>query len=315
MENIKELRELIKDVLQNELEGLLNDIRYRIESLYNAGGAFGMVNARDLYMANHQLDGYTVTDNQPSAGSISWTDCNIVYKGTNYAITNGNTSMKYVWWDFSATDKTKFATSDEKPELTDDDVLVFINISGKHHTEINSGKMTHGATLVDGSVNSSEIATGAVKKLNIAGGAVDSTILADGAVTSGKLGNNAVTPGKIASGAVAEGNIAANAVTSGKIKDGAVVDAKIGANAVTSGKIASGAVVSEKIADNAVESDKIALGAVTNAKIGAGAVNSDKLATNAVTSGKIADGAIVETKIGAGEVSASKLNTAMHMIF
>jgi len=41
----------------------------------------------------------TLADNDPSAGRISWTVCNVYYSGTEYSITAGDTDKQFVYWD------------------------------------------------------------------------------------------------------------------------------------------------------------------------------------------------------------------------
>ncbi len=308
------LRAQVRDILKEELASMLADVSYRLDVLYEAqrSGRFG---SRDLNLAAHQLDGFTVTNNTPVAGSIAWADCNIVYKGTNYAITNGNTALKYVWWDMDAVPNTVFQMSNTKPVLMDDDVLVFINDAGTHQTVLGNGRMTHGAAILAGSVQGAEIANGAIAKLNLASGAVDSDILATNAVIAGKIADGAVTTTKIGSKAVAAGNIADGGVTATQLATNAVTEVKILNGAITTTKIGAKAVASGNIADGGVGTTQLAASAVTDAKIGTGAVTSDKLGSSAVTSVKIADDAVTASKIGAGQVATSKLNTALHMIF
>ena len=187
------MREQVREILMEELKGVLSDVSYRLGVLYAAMERNGQVGSRDLNLAQHQLDGYLIEDNKPTAGSVQWTDVNIVYKGTNYAIQNGNTANKYVYWQFTATDKTILQTSNTKPTLTDDDVLVFVNDGGVHTTEIGSGTLTHGATIVSSSLSGAEVKNGAIGTLQLGSGAVTDAILADNAVTAGKIITGAVT--------------------------------------------------------------------------------------------------------------------------
>ncbi len=300
-----DLRAQVREVLNDELKGILHDVSYRLGVLYDAVERTGRIGSRDLNLAVHQLDGFTLTDNSPATGKVAWSDCNIVYKGVNYAITDGSTDNKYIWWQFAASPNTVFQTSATKPALTDDDVLVAINNGGTHQLVIGSGRMTSGAAILDGSVDGSAIGSGAITEGKIAALAITEAKLASGAVTSGKIGSGAVESGALASGAVTEAKLASGAVTSGKIGSGAVAESNLASGAVTEGKIAGSAVTSGKIASGAVGATQLAGSAVT----------SDKLASGAVTSAKIAEGAVGSTQIGAGAVATDKLNTALHMIF
>lgn len=300
----------IDEAIDKKFKHILDDISYRIGVLYDTtanalGVGIGRVGSRDLNLATHQLDGFTFTDNSPSSGYIAWSDCNIVYKGTSYTIANGNTNKKYIWWDYDATPNTAFQTSDTKPTLSDDDVMIAINNGGTHQLVIGQGRLVNGAIILDGTIGSNEIANNAVSATKIIDGAISSTKLASGAVTSSALASGAVTSTAIASGAVGSSAIAANAVTSAAIANGAI----------TSGKLGTGAVDSNALASNAVTSAKIASGAVGTTALADDAVTTAKIATNAVTSTELADNAVIGAKISAGAVATNKLNLAQHLIF
>lgn len=287
---------------------VLYDINYRIENLLSVGlyraGQSGKVTSEMLSLATPLLDGFVITDNQPVVGSISWTDCNVVYKGTKHVITNGNTAMKYVYWTLTTTPNT-FKTSNTKPVLTDDDILVCINQGGIHQMVIGEGRMVNGAILFDGTIGETEIGSGAVTTGKIASKAISTGLLADGAVTGTQ----------IAGGAVNDTKLASNAVTQDKIASGAVSDVKIATGAVTSIKIAGSAVDSTKLADNAVTTGKIAGSAVDSTKLADSAVTTVKIAGSAVDSTKLADNAVTGPKIGAGAVATDKLSIATHLLF
>ncbi|MGC4375935.1 hypothetical protein WD019_03185 [Fictibacillus sp. Mic-4] len=243
----REFQEARKQI-QEESASLLHDITYRLNVLKEATNGVGQrIHTSDLNIATHMIDGYAFTNNSPSNGSVAWTDVNIVYKGTTYTITNGNTANKYIWWQFSATDKTKLQTSNTKPNLTQDDILIGVNDGGVFTLTMAPGKFTPGGALMDGSVGTGELATGAVTSAKLAALAVDASKLADGAVTDTKLGANAVTSSKIASGAVGSSQLANGAVTSGKLGTGAVGSGNLADGAVTGVKLGAGAVAEDKL--------------------------------------------------------------------
>lgn len=295
-----------REEVKQEVESALHDVTYRIGVLRETGKRGEQrIHTSDFNTATHMFDGYVITNNSPTAGSVAWSDLNITYKGTTYAIKNGNTPKKYIWWKFSATDKTTLQMDDAKPTLTADDILIGINDGGTFNSMMTAGKMVHGASLADSTIGTNELGANAVT----------STILANNAVIGGKIADNAVTETKLGSGAVTNAKLGANAVDSAKLAD----------NAVTVNKIGAGAVSDTKLADNAVTVNKINAGAVTTVKLGANAVDATKLADNAVTVNKILNGAISElkladkavtgAKIGAGAVAEDKLNVATHFIF
>lgn len=212
----KRLRATVRGILTEELKSLLNDATYRLGVLYDAERGGGRVGSRDLNLAMHQLDGFVVTDNSPTAGKVAWTDCNIAYKGNNYVITSGNTALKYIWWDFSVS-TTAFQTTDTKPTLEDDDVMVFINNSGAHQTVIGTGRMVDGAVIKNSSVSGTEIGANAIAETHVANDAITNLKIKNGEVIAGKLGTNAVATGNIADNAVAAAKINAGAVTAAKM--------------------------------------------------------------------------------------------------
>lgn len=248
----------VREKMKKEFDSVLHDVTYRINQLRELQGlAERRIQTSDLNLATHMLDGYTFTNNSPSAGYVAWSDVNIVYKGVTYTITDGNSNKKYIWWDFSASPNNVLQGSDTKPALTQDDVLVGINDGGTFMNMMTAGKLVPGSALTDGSVGSNELGAGAVTNAKLAALAVTSDNLADGAVSEVKLGANAVTSGKIASGAVTSGTIASGAVGSTQLASGAVTSAKIANGAVGSSQIASGAVGSTQLGAGAVGETKL----------------------------------------------------------
>lgn len=331
----------VKQVMETYFASVLHDISYRIGVLVDTASG-NRITSGMLNLAQHLVDGYVMTNNSPIAGSVAFTDLNIVYKGTTYAITNGNTALKYLYWTLATTPNTlKFSAT--KPTLGVDDILIAINEGGIATMSI--GGMIPGGAIIDGTVNSAEIATNAIVAAKILDGAIIDTKIGTGAVTNVKLGALAVDGAKLAAGAVTAGKIGALAVASGDIAAGAIIAGKIGALAIASGDIAAGAVIAGKLATDAVASGNIAANAViagkintdavTSGTIAAGAVIAGKLATDAVASGNIAANAVIAgklatdavttatiaanavtaVKIGAGQVAADKLNVATHFIF
>ena len=80
----------------------------------------------------------SVTDNSPGAGSIAWTGLIITKNAVEYAIDNGNSDKRFLWWD--ADSANTLQESDTFPTLVEDDGdrLVFVNISGIHTTTMQS---------------------------------------------------------------------------------------------------------------------------------------------------------------------------------
>jgi len=310
------VRDVMKDEFANQRKELLEETRANLDDItYRMGQIRELadeavtrerrIQTTDLNIATHMVDGYLFTNNSTVVGNVAWSDLNITYKGVTYAITNGDTANKYIWFDFDATTNTTLVTSNTKPTLAPDDMLIGINDGGIFTPTFVTGKMGHGAAIGDGTVNSGELGSGAVTTAKIASAAVGATQLGGGAVTEFKLGTGAVSNAKLAT----------NAVDANKIASGAVTDTKIGTGAVTNTKLGASAVDAGNLATNAVTAVKIATGAVTNTKLGSGAVTDVKIGSGAVTNVKIGSGAVTGIKLGAGAVAEDKLNLATHFIF
>jgi len=71
----------------------------------------------------------TWTENSPDTNSIAWSGVILYWKDGKYEITDGNTDKKYLWWDYTLS-TTTFQSSDTRPTLTFQDVLVATNDAG-----------------------------------------------------------------------------------------------------------------------------------------------------------------------------------------
>lgn len=318
---VADLDQRIKSALKEILDPYLEDITFRIGQAYEvearaAGGGRGTVFAEDLNLPNrHHITGYTVTNNSPAAGSIAWADLNMVYAGQKYAITNGNTALKFVWWSPTTT-PTALQSSNTKPTLAVGEVLLFTNVAGTHKVMLSDTNASMPGVLSDGTVDSGSIIANAVTSTAILDGAVTTGKMPDNAITTAKINTGAVTANELGSNAVTDTKIATGAVTGTKILDGAVGGTKITDGAIATAKLADGAVTTAKLPDNAITSTKILDGAVTSTELGSNAVTSAKLADGAVsTAAKLADGIVSATKVADGAVTATKMNIMRHMIW
>ncbi len=157
---------------------------------------------------------YQVLDNTPSLGYIAWSGVHIVYKGVDYAVADGNTNKKYVWWDY--TYPTLFQTSDALPVLTDDDVLVFFNKNGTHLT-VPKATVVDGGLIVSESILADALAANSVTGVKIQAGSISADKIAAGAVGAEKI-----AAGSIASEHIAAAGITADKITSGRLLAGLV---------------------------------------------------------------------------------------------
>ena len=209
------MRKLIRKLLiwLGVSQPLVEDVDYRIRVLKGLG--YGLVGSQQLVIFHHLLDGFTVTDNSPQVGYIAWSNLHIVYKGIDYTITDGNTNLKFAWWDYSVS-TTTLQCQDTLPDTTDDDLIIFLNKNGIHATVPTT-------TCIDGSLIITE------------------------SILAGALSANCVTSEKIYAGAVIAEKIATDAVVAAKIYAGAVTTDKLDAAAITTAKIADLAVTNAKI--------------------------------------------------------------------
>lgn len=252
-----EIIAIVKETMQGEFTAFLRDIEFRVSQAYDVArrglGGPTRVYAEDLNVGTVALTGYTITNNSPSSGYVSWASLHVVYNGTSNAITDGNTNLAYAWWD-PAVSATALQTSNTKPTLSAAAALIFVN---------NGGTAT--------------VAVGATMPPAVSNGSIDANAIISGAVGSTALAANAVTAAAIASGAVGASALAASAVTSSAIANGAVGSAALAAGA-SLGNIGAGGVTASYLASGASLSNIGAAG-ITNAYLADGAVQPINLNT------------------------------------
>lgn len=153
--------------------------------------AAGTVTADRINSNSFAFSAITFTADTPVAGKISWTGCKVVYKGTEYSITNGNceTTDKHIYWQLAS--PTVFSASATLPALGNDDFLVVFNDAGTPKYVWNS-TIINGNRISTGSIYTGQIATGTILGSNIANGTIASSnvlsinadkILIDGVAT------------------------------------------------------------------------------------------------------------------------------------
>jgi hypothetical protein len=127
------------------------------------------------------VTGDTWTDDSPSAGSVAWSSMTIVYNGTIYTISSGNTANKWIYW---TSPNTTLSTAASFPTLSDSSFLVAVNNTGAHDMVWNANGI---ATQV-----------------------VDTALIANLAVGTAQIGNAAITNAKV-------NDLAADKITAGNI--------------------------------------------------------------------------------------------------
>jgi hypothetical protein len=173
------LADIVRETMHGDLKHFMTDIEFRLGQAIDienrsGGRASGTVYAEDLNLMKHVLTGYVLLSNSSktgttSTGNIAWQSLHVVYNGTDYAITDGDTitggPLKYVWFD-PAVSTTVLQQSNTKPDLSTkpNAALLFVNNGGTAYDVL--------AASIPGV---------------IANGAVDAGAIQQGAVTATKI--------------------------------------------------------------------------------------------------------------------------------
>ena len=140
------------------------------------------IKAAQPQWATHALNkDYVVINNSPLNGYIAWQNVKITYKGEEYSVIDGNTNMRYIWWDYNY--PTVMQTTDDFPELTDDDVLVFFNKFGAHLT-VPGATVLDGGLIVPGTITADALAAACVLAKHIGAGEIIAVHIKAGEITT-----------------------------------------------------------------------------------------------------------------------------------
>ena len=254
----------------------------------------------------------TFTDDSPDGSSVAWSGVTIDYNGTTYTITNGNTNLKYIWWDFSLS-TTTFQTAANLPTLANEDVIVATNTAGIH-------KLIWNATDVSGD----QIAAGTITGANIAATTINGSNIANNTIEAGQIANATITGTEIAGTTIAGSNIVNNTISATQIANATITTTQIsGSAAITGGQIATGTITSTNITNATITGTDIATGTITgthiqNASIagtdiGSLTIAASNIANLTITAGKIANATITDAQIGslsATKITAGTMNAA-----
>lgn len=252
-----ELREQIRQVVLEEAHHVLRDVEWRHAQVLERERTLAdkapwmrrKVTAEDFNTSQHILTGYTITNNSPTGGSVAWASLHIVYNGVDNTITDGNTNLKYGYWQLAS--PTAMQTSNTKPTLGKDDLLVFVNNAGTAIITALDSNQSLPVLVANAAIDSSALATGAVTSTAIASGAVGTTAIANGAVTTTQIsatagitgtqlsGTAGITGGQIAGTTITATNIAAGAVGTTQMASASVTSTILGAGAVTATKLST----------------------------------------------------------------------------
>ena len=136
--DLESIKDSIRDEMRHEFASAVSDVERRLgqarELEMSAAGILAVprsVHAEDLNISRPLLDGYLLTANSPSAGSIAWSSLHVVLLGVDYTIADGNTANKYAWFIKPGSGTTAtLMTGNTLPTLSQNDALIFVNNGG-----------------------------------------------------------------------------------------------------------------------------------------------------------------------------------------
>lgn len=296
----KKLQQEVRNVIHDEMSHFLRDIEWRLEQVYAVANRdperSPTVYAEDQNLLQHQITGYTMTSNSPTAGNIAWASVHIVYAGVNYTIADGNTAtggpFKYVYFvkpgSYTPPTPVTLTMSNTMPTLALGDCMVFINNSGVPTSALEQislpGAVATGAVIdgsISGTVSGSKIGSG-ISATNVTTGTLTGSLVGTGInatnITSGTLTGSLVGTG-----------VSATNVTTGTLS-GSLVGTGVSATNITTGTLTG------SLVGTGISATNVTTGTLDAARVGAGVDGAD------LTS---ATGAVVTTQI----------NTYAHLIF
>lgn len=176
------LRPAIKQIIHEEAGHYLTDIEWRYKQARDILNEVGRGNdpefnrqmtAEDMNLLRHEMTGYTVTNNVDNAGaalvgSIRWQALHVVYAGFDYLITDGASSLKYHTFvkPGSPVSPVAMVSSNTKPTLGKDDMLLFINNGGVAVVAGSSGQGSLPAAVADGIIDTTSLTSAFNTSLN-----------------------------------------------------------------------------------------------------------------------------------------------------
>lgn len=132
------------------------------------------------------LKGDVWNDNSPSSGRISWNAHSVIYGGVEYAISAGDTNLKYLYWTYPNTTYTATNTNPTASTLGDKGFVIATNINGAHDLAWNAlaNAIIGSAWIEDLAVTNAKINDLSADK--ITAGTIDSDIITLGEVGGSK---------------------------------------------------------------------------------------------------------------------------------
>jgi hypothetical protein len=114
----------------------------------------------------------TFTNDTPNTNSVTWAGIVVEYKGGQYRIDNGNTSNKWIYWELAT--PTVFASSASIPTITEDLIVVGVNLTGEWHPGWKAGQGIQ-SELIAGTIIADEVTAGAIDGMTITGAVIQTS--------------------------------------------------------------------------------------------------------------------------------------------
>ena len=248
---------------------------------------------------------YVIKHNDPSPGYVSWSNMNMAYNGTTYAIANGNSNMIFIYWLLSS--PYVMQTSNTFPTLAHTDVVVILNKSGTALL-VPGSTILDGSLIVPGTILADALSANSVTSAKILAGSIQSTHISTGAVVADSIAAGAIGAAAIAAGAVISDHILADNVLASHIAAGNIQTAHLAAGAIDTNQLAAEAVTAAKIEALTITAAQIAADAITAAKIKAGEITTNHIHVDGLDANVIKAGYLAAARIEAGSMTVDKLH-------
>lgn len=170
-----------------------------------------------------------------------------------------------------------------------------------------SGPCVDSVAIIDGQVNTQDLAVGAVGSAQIQADAVDGVKVLDGSLTGVDIQDGSIGSADIAPGAIGTNQLSDGAVTGVKVQAGSITGAHIQDGAVGAADVAPGVIGTAHLSNDSVTGAKVLDGSLTGADVQDGSIGSGDIATGAVGTAHLSDGAVTGAKVQAGSLTGAHM--------
>ena len=165
------------------------------------------------------------------------------------------------------------------------------------------------SSIVENSIGSHHIIDGEVNSVDLAPAAVDTLHIKDGAVTTLQLSTNSVGSLQIQDASIQYVDLATGAVRSSNMQDRSIAAEKMMLDSLTTREIHNGTLLSEDLGTESVKEINLATASVNSGKIQDGSIEGKDMQADTVESLQIKDGTLQGEDIAGGTISRDNINT------